>query len=254
VAAGCGSTVGSPPVARGPSTPTVDRPGVATWLVCSLRSTGYSAQLVVPVYSGNSRPRWRTTSLSHAISRRLVSAQPPSGDTVGPCCLRPEAFELVLLVALEVALEPVPGRRVLRRPFPGENVSRDAVEEPAIVRDDHGATRELFECVLQRPQGFHVQVVGRLVQQQQITALFESQRQVQAVAFTAREHTGTFLLIGPFESEGTHIGTRRHFDTADVDVVQTVRNDLPDGFLRVDAGPRLVHIGQLDGFPDLHGD
>src|SRR5699024_12151616 len=60
----------------------------------------------------------------------------------------------------------------------------------------------------------------------------------------------SFLLIGPLESESAHIGARGHFDAADVNVVQTVRNDLPDGLLRIDSGPCLVHIGQLDGLPD----
>src|SRR5699024_9523719 len=123
---------------------------------------GLLRSVVVPAYSGNSRPRGRTTSLSHAISRRLVSGQPPPGDPVGACCLGAETFELVLLVALEVAFEPVPGRRVLLRPLPGEDVGRDAVEEPAVVRDDHRTAGELFERVLQRSQCLDVQVVGRL--------------------------------------------------------------------------------------------
>ena len=60
-----------------------------------------------------------------------------------------EALDLVRLVRLEVALEPVPVRRVLLGALVGEDVRRDAVEEPPVVGDDHGAAGELEQRVLE---------------------------------------------------------------------------------------------------------
>ena len=81
---------------------------------------------------------------------------------------------LVLLVVGEVTFIPEPAWRpggVLA--LPGENVGGHLVEELAVVRDGHGATGELQQGVLQRLQCLDVQVVGRLVQQQQVAPLFE---------------------------------------------------------------------------------
>jgi hypothetical protein len=47
------------------------------------------------------------------------------------------------------------------------------------VGDDHRATRELEERVLEAAEGFDVQVVGRFVEQQQVAALLEGEREVQ---------------------------------------------------------------------------
>ena len=48
---------------------------------------------------------------------------------------------------------------------------------------------------------FDVEVVGGLVEQDQVAALLEGQRQVEPVAFTAREHPGRLLLVGSPETE-----------------------------------------------------
>ena len=92
-------------------------------------------------------------------------------------------------------------RRVLLGALVGEDVRRDAVEEPPVVGDDHGAAGELEQRVLEARQGLDVEVVGRLVEQQQVAALLERERQVQAVALTTGEHAGLLLLVGSLEAE-----------------------------------------------------
>ena len=52
----------------------------------------------------------------------------------------------------------------------GQHVGGDAVEEPAIVADDHGAAGEGLEAVLEGPQRVDVEVVGGLVEQQHVAA------------------------------------------------------------------------------------
>ncbi len=61
----------------------------------------------------------------------------------------------------------------------------NAVEEPAVVADDHGAAGEIEQRVLERAQRVDVQVVGRLVEQQQVAARAQQFGEMQAVAFAA---------------------------------------------------------------------
>ena len=83
--------------------------------------------------------------------------------------LRPEALDLVDLVVGEVALEPEPARyTVLVLALPGQDVGGDAVEEPAVVGDDHGTSRELQEGVIEAREGLDIQVVGRLIEQEDV--------------------------------------------------------------------------------------
>src|SRR3954469_3763506 len=86
-----------------------------------------------------------------------------------------EIFDVALIVALE------PHR--LRIALEGENVGRDAIEEPAIVGDYHRAGGKIDESFLESPQSIDVEVVGGLVEQQQISARLEQLRQVQPIAF-----------------------------------------------------------------------
>src|SRR5215475_5515367 len=99
----------------------------------------------------------------------LTAGELAVGDAVRAGRLRAEALDLVLLVGLEVALEPEP----VRAAFPGQDVRCHPVEEPAVVARDHGAAGELKERVLQAGQGLDVEVVGGLAKQQQVAALLE---------------------------------------------------------------------------------
>src|SRR5690606_19444118 len=66
---------------------------------------------------------------------------------------------LVGLVFLVVALEELH----VRVAFESQDVRGDAVQEPAVMRDDHGAAGELQQRIFQRTQRLDVQVVGRFV-------------------------------------------------------------------------------------------
>ena len=51
-----------------------------------------------------------------------------------------------------------------------QNVGGNTVKEPAVVRDNHRAARELQQGVFQRAQGFDIRVVGWFIEQQDVTA------------------------------------------------------------------------------------
>jgi hypothetical protein len=90
---------------------------------------------------------------------------------------------LSFLVVLEVALEPFDMAVALE----GQDVGRDAVEEHAIVADDHGAAGEILQRLFQRAQRFGVEVVGRFVEQQHVGAGLQHLGEMHAVALAARE-------------------------------------------------------------------
>ena len=46
----------------------------------------------------------------------------------------------------------------------GKYMCADAVEEPAVVADNDGASGEVFETFLERTQGVYIDVVGGLVE------------------------------------------------------------------------------------------
>ena len=123
--------------------------------------------------------------------------EPLVGDPLGAVGLGAEQRPAVLLVGLEVALEP----RDLAVALEGEDVGGDAVEEPAIVGDDHGAAGEGEEGLLERAQGVDVEVVGRLVEEQEVAAAVEELGQVEAVALAAGELADLGLLVGALEVE-----------------------------------------------------
>ena len=54
------------------------------------------------------------------------------------------------------------------------------------MADHHQGAGELQQGIFQRAQGFHVEVIGRLVQHQHIATGNQGFGQVQAPAFTAR--------------------------------------------------------------------
>ena len=80
-----------------------------------------------------------------------------------------------------------------------ENVSADAVEEPAVVRNNYGAAGEVLQSLFESTQSVHVDVVGRLVEQQHVTFLLQCHGKVQAVALTTRKHGNLLLLVGTGE-------------------------------------------------------
>src|SRR5690348_3726024 len=83
-------------------------------------------------------------------ARELLVLEPVRDDRI-----RAEPAHLVRFVILEVALEPLHMAVALE----GEDVRRDAVEEPAIVADDDGAAGEILQRLFQRAERIDVKVV-----------------------------------------------------------------------------------------------
>src|SRR5688572_11175558 len=147
----------------------------------------------------------------------------------------------VLHVLLVVALEP----DHLAVALEGEDVGRDAVEEPAVVRDHDGATGEVQQRLLERPQRLDVEVVGRLVEQQHVSAALQELGEVHPVALAARELPDVLLLLVAPEVEAPDVAARGGLVIADLDDVLAAGDLLPDGLRVVERVPRLVDAGDL---------
>ena len=130
-------------------------------------------------------------------------------------------------------------------------MSGDAVEEHAVVADHDRAAGEVEQRRLQAGEGLHVQVVGGLVQKEQVAALLQGERQVQPVALAAGEHACGLLLVGSLETEGGHVGAGGHFRLADHHVVGATGHHFPQLLVRIDPGAVLVDVGDLHRLADF---
>src|SRR5882724_11052362 len=86
-------------------------------------------------------------------------------------------------VVLEVSLEPYR----LAVPLEREDVGGDAVEKPAVVADHDHAAGERNQRFLQGAQGVHVEIVGRLVEQQNVAPTLEQLGEMDSVPLAAGE-------------------------------------------------------------------
>src|SRR6266545_5347250 len=143
--------------------------------------------------------RTRPTSLVGRVpfGRGILSCQLPVLDPMRRIRFGAEAAAPVCFVVLVVALEPDDAAVA----FEGEHVRGDAIEKPAVVADHHGAAGIVEERLFERAQRVDVEVVGRLVEQQQVRASLKELCQVYAVAFAARQRADLALLLPAFEVE-----------------------------------------------------
>ena len=91
-----------------------------------------------------------------------------------------QAAAFVFFVGLEVTFEPLHVAVAFER----ENMRGQAIQEPAIMADDHGAAGEFGQRFFQRAQCVHVQIVRGLIEQNDVAFAFQHFRQMHAVALT----------------------------------------------------------------------
>src|SRR5215469_1710370 len=140
--------------------------------------------------------------VADAMRLRGVLAAPPF-----------EALDVLLVIAFEP--------HHLRVTLEGEDVRRNAVEEPAIVRDHHRTAGEVEQRLLERAQRFDVEIIGRFVQQQHVAAGAQHLGQVYTVALAARELADQLLLLRSLEVEASDVAARGRLVGADLDEVLT---------------------------------
>jgi len=137
---------------------------------------------------------------------------------------------LVFLIRFEVPLEPLDMAVALER----EDVRGETIEEEAVMADDHRAACERLQRLLERTQRLDVEIVGRLVEQEDVATLLEHLGHVHAVALTARQLADLLLLVLALEVERADIGPRAQLLLAETEDLKLVRDFLPDVVVRVE--------------------
>ena len=135
-------------------------------------------------------------------------------QAVRACGLLAQTGDLVLLVGLEIALEPVPvGRGARRRPPTPGCAWRCGRGTSGHGMIDHGAARELDAARSRATPSVSTSrsLVGSS-SSSRLPPCFKRERKVQAVALAAGEHAGELLLVGSLEAEAGHIGAGGHLD------------------------------------------
>src|SRR5262245_41275134 len=80
---------------------------------------------------------------------------------------------------------------------------RDAIDEVAVVRDDDERPLVLVERVLQDLAARQIEVVRRLVEEEQVRRAYEKTREGQARLLTAGEHADPLVDVVPGEEEAS---------------------------------------------------
>ena len=117
------------------------------------------------------------------------------------------------------------------------------------MRDHDRAAGEVEQRVLERAQRVDVEVVRRLVEQQQVPARAQQLREVDAVPLAAGEVADPLLLVRPAEVEPGDVLARVHLALAELDRVEAAGDLLPDRALRVEVAAGLVDVGELTVSP-----
>ena len=115
-----------------------------------------------------------------------------------------EAAPAVGLVVSVVSCKP----HSLRGAFECQDVSRDTVQEPAVVTDDDGASGEFEQRVLERAERVDIEVVRRFVEQEEVRPTLEQLGHVHAIPLATGEGADQSLLISPLEVEPRDVGAR----------------------------------------------
>src|SRR5438067_1793488 len=176
-----------------------------------------------------------------------LSRQPAIFDAMRLIGGRAEAAFLVSFVVLIVALEP----DHLAVAFEREHMRRDPIEEPPIVADQHGAAGEIQQRFLERAQRVDVEIVGRLVEQQEVAALLQQLREVDAVALAARERPDSSLLARALEVEPRHVRARRDLLLSELDLVVAAGDLLEYRLVRIERLAALIDVADLHRLADL---
>src|ERR1035437_78377 len=182
-------------------------------------------------------------------ARQLLAREPLVPDPVWLVGGGAQFFVAERFVVADVALEPAH----LAVALEGEDVGRDTVQEPAVVADDHDASRERLQSGLERSQRVHVEVVGGFVEEQDVAARLEQLGEVNPVPLSAGQRAHELLLVRAPEVEAGHVRPRGDLALADLDELGALCDLLEHRPSRVEVVAALVHVAELYGLADRDG-
>src|SRR6266700_4112336 len=90
-------------------------------------------------------------------------------------------------------------------PFECKDVRRDAIEEPSVVRNDYRAAGKVFERFFESAKRIQIEIVCRLIEEQDIGPLFEDFGEMHTVSLAAGKNSARLLLVGAAEIEPRNV-------------------------------------------------
>mmetsp|Transcript_113837 Transcript_113837/g.361830 ORF Transcript_113837/g.361830 Transcript_113837/m.361830 type:complete len:203 (-) Transcript_113837:1192-1800(-) len=153
--------------------------------------------------------------------------------------------EVLLVLAVAALEEPQLGVALV-----GDDVRRDAVEEPSVVADADRGARPILDRRLQGSQGVDVEVVGGLVEHQHVAAEAQRLAELEAIPLTSTEGPDLLALLVALEVEPGAILVARALLAAEVERHLPARELIEDRGLRVEILTRLVHVHGHDILAD----
>ena len=132
-----------------------------------------------------------------------------------------------------------------------EHVGRDAVQEPAVVGHHEGRAGEHHQGLLERAQRREVEVVGGLVERDEVPALEQELREHHAPALAAREGRERRVPHARVEAELVQEALDADGLAAHVDDVAAAGDVLRDREGRVERAALLIDAHELHRLADL---
>ena len=122
------------------------------------------------------------------------------------------------------------------------------VHEIAVVTDHNDTAVEVLQILLQNLQRIDVQVIGRLVEHQEVGVLHKHRTQVQAPLLSARELGDVVLLLQRSEHEVLQeLHGRQVATAAQIHILRYLTHRVYHFHLRVKAHPLLAVVAEADG-------
>ena len=118
------------------------------------------------------------------------------------------------------------------------------------MTDDDQAAAELHEGIFEGAQGVDIQVVGGLIEDDQVGAAFEQAGQVHAVALATGQRAHFALLLVALEVEARAIGAAVDLGAAEVQFIGAFGDVFPDRFFGVQVITALIDVGHLHRLAD----
>ena len=132
--------------------------------------------------------------------------------------------------------------------FEDEEVIGQLVQEEPVVGYDEQGAREVLEVLFQDVEGHDVQVVGRLVKDEEVGALHQDGQEVEPAFFTATEFLNFGVVGRRGEEEAVEEGRGSEgFSIAQGNGFGDVPDDVDDGLVGVELNPLLAVVADVEG-------
>ena len=95
----------------------------------------------------------------------------------------------------------------------------DTVEEPAVVGNYYSTAGEILKTLLQSTYSIDIHVIGRLVEEKDVTLILQCQSKMESVSFTTGKDSATLLLVRTGKVETGNICTGIDITLAEPDPV-----------------------------------